>query len=134
MKSSQFPTLSSNFTVFVRFLSVPTDVREVDACFGMDIDTFRKAVVHEFGATYSDIPTSILFYVRKQARDSVVSVLAKSVEGYMHPGCIVSAYPLPDMESLPLPTYVAGDVERRYLGTSEPRISRGCMRDASIFL
>ena len=105
------------FNVYVRFLSMPHDVRRVRVTEGMPLAAVEALVRESFGATYADLPEEMLMYTKvRVARGKRRTVLVEGVRGFLQPDAKVYVYPLDQMESDHMPLYVSPEVEQRYLG------------------
>ena len=105
------------FNIYVRFLSVPLDVRRVRVCEGMPLEAVQALVRESFGRTYTDLPERVLLYTKlRVARGKKRTVLVEGVRGFLTPDCEVYAYPLDADEDGAMPMFVDPTVELRYLG------------------
>lgn len=114
-------TTGKAFPVWVSFLSVPMDVRKVNVCDAVSIETFDILVRERFRDTYEEIPRQLLFFTRKQLRGYTRGVLCDSVRGFMYSDCEVYVWPIADdlMYDRRLPLEISPKTEKRALGVEE---------------
>ena len=112
------PTEKEPFNIYVRFLSMPMDVRRVRVCDDMPLEAVEELIRESFARTYSDLPPEMLLYTKVRiVRGKKRSVLVEGVRSFLTPDCEVFVYPLnPQEEDDHMPLYVEPADERRYLG------------------
>jgi len=113
----QFNTLGKCYNVYVRFLSVPGDIKCIRICEGMDIETLKGLIKDTFTPYYTNIPERIFLYCRQKLRYFFAEVEISHME-QLYEDALINIYTYSSTESIPIemPQGVKRDVEYTTLG------------------